>query len=184
MPGPTSPSSPCGWATNRSPPPRSTCKPTWHSNSKPSTGPRHPPASRAATNPPTSSSRSSKHCDYADIPAPRTPARQHRAARYRHNDSVGVMRQACLVPGDVLPPGVEVVLVAVGDHDPGETGEDPGVCHGVHAAGAQPEGGVLLGERAVDVLLLPGRPGPQRGLVEPGDRRGSDQGPDQPHHLR
>jgi hypothetical protein len=36
----------------------------------------------------------------------------------------------------------------------------------------------------VDVFLLPGRPGPQRGLVEPGDRRGGDQGADQPHHLR
>ena len=92
--------------------------------------------------------------------------------------------QARLVPGDVLPPGMEVVLVAVGDHDPGEAREDPGVRHGVQAAGAQPERGVLLGERAVDVLLLPGRPGPQRGLVEPGHRSGGDQGADQPHHVR
>jgi Phage integrase, N-terminal SAM-like domain/Phage integrase family len=38
-PGPTSPSSLFGSGTNRSPPPRSTCKPTWPSNSKPSTGP-------------------------------------------------------------------------------------------------------------------------------------------------
>jgi len=35
----------------------------------------------------------------------------------------------------------------------------------------------------VDVLLLPGRPGPQRGLVESGDGGGGDQGADQPDHL-
>src|SRR5205085_6533774 len=72
------------------------------------------------------------------------------------------VRQACLVPGDVLPPGAEVILVAVGNGHSGETGQDPGVFHGVQAAGPEPERGVLLGERAVDVLLLPGRPGPQR----------------------
>ena len=38
---------------------------------------------------------------------------------------------------------------------------------------------VLLGERAVDVLLLPGRPGPQRGLIEPHDPGGDEQGVDQ-----
>src|SRR5208283_3552377 len=81
---------------------------------------------------------------------------------------------ARLVPGDVLPPGVEIILVAVGDHDPGEARQDPGVFHGVQAAAAQPERGVLLGERAVDVLLLPGRPGPQCRLIEPRDRRGGD----------
>ena len=43
-------------------------------------------------------------------------------------------------------------------HDPGEAREIAGLGHGVQAAGAQPERGVLLGERAVDVLLLP-RPG-------------------------
>ena len=91
--------------------------------------------------------------------------------------------RARLVPGDVLPPGVEIILVTVGDHDPGEARQDPGVFHGVQAAGAQPEGGVPLGERAVDILLLPGRPGPQRRLIEPRDRRGGDQGADQPHHL-
>ena len=91
--------------------------------------------------------------------------------------------RARLVPGDVLPPGVEIILVAVRDHDPGEARQDPGVFHGVQAAGAQPEGGVPLGERAVDILLLPGRPGPQRRLIEPRDRRGGDQGADQPHHL-
>ena len=41
--------------------------------------------------------------------------------------------RARLVPRDVLPPGVEIILVAVGDHDPGETGEDPGLFHGVQA---------------------------------------------------
>ena len=46
------------------------------------------------------------------------------------------MRQARLVPGDVLPPGVKVVLVAVGDHDPCEIREDGGIGHGVQAAGA------------------------------------------------
>ena len=89
-----------------------------------------------------------------------------------------------LVPGHVLPPGIEVVLVAVGDHDPGEPRQDPGVLHRVQAAGTQPERRVQLGERAVDVLLLPGRPGPQRGLVEPRHGSGGDQGADQPHHLR
>src|SRR5205085_7209577 len=49
----TSPSSPCGSATNRSPPRRSTCKPTWRSSSKHSTGPRRPPPPTAATGPPT-----------------------------------------------------------------------------------------------------------------------------------
>jgi len=92
--------------------------------------------------------------------------------------------QTRLVPRDVLPPGVEVVLVAVGDHDPGEAGEDPGIGHGVQAAGAQPERRVQLGERAVHVLLLPGRPGPQRRLVEPRHSSGGDQGADQPHHVR
>src|SRR6266480_226198 len=76
-----------------------------------------------------------------------------------------------LVPGHVLPPGIEVVLVAVGDHDPGGPRQDPGVLHRVQAAGTQPERRVQLGERAVDVLLLPGRPGPQRGLVEAGHGR-------------
>src|SRR2546421_490991 len=56
------------------------------------------------------------------------------------------VRQARLVPGDVLPPGIEVVLVAVGDHDPGEARQDPGVLHRVQAPGTQPEGGVPLGE--------------------------------------
>jgi ABC transporter len=43
---------------------------------------------------------------------------------------------------------------------------------------------VQLSERAVDVLLLPGRPGPQRGLAEAGYGRGGDQGADQRHHVR
>src|SRR5258708_25096255 len=73
--------------------------------------------------------------------------------------------RACLVPGDVLPPGVEIILVAVGDHDPGEARQDPGVFHGVQAAGAQPEGGVLISELAVYVLLLPPRPAPPPGLT-------------------
>ncbi len=61
------PSSPCGSATDRSPPRRFTCKPTWPSSSKHSTGPRRPPPPQAATGLPTSSSRSSKPCDYADV---------------------------------------------------------------------------------------------------------------------
>ena len=88
---------------------------------------------------------------------------------------------AGLVAGDVLPCRVEVVAVPVGDRDAGEAGEDPEVLHGVQGAGAEVEQRVLLGERAVDVLLLPGRPGPQRGLVEPGDPGGDDQRLDQPH---
>ena len=93
------------------------------------------------------------------------------------------VRQARLVPGDVHPPGMKIVLVPVGDHDPGETGEDPGVGHGVQAPVAEPERGVPFGERAVDVLFLPGRPGPQRRLVEPGHGRRGDKGADQRHHL-
>jgi len=92
--------------------------------------------------------------------------------------------QARLVPGDVLPGLVEVVLVPVGDHDPGEAREDACVPHRLQAARAEPEGGVLLGERVMHILLLPGRAGPQRGLVEPGDCGGGDQGADQPHHVR
>jgi hypothetical protein len=80
------------------------------------------------------------------------------------------VRQARLVPGDVLPPGVEVVLVPVGDHDPGEVRQDPGVGHRLQAPGAEPECRILPGERAVHVFLLTGRAGAQRGLVEPGDR--------------
>jgi integrase len=49
-PGSTSPLSRYGLATNRSPQRRFT-KPTWHSSSKHSTGPPHPPASQAATSP-------------------------------------------------------------------------------------------------------------------------------------
>ena len=37
------------------------------------------------------------------------------------------------------PTGMKIVLVAVGDHDPGEIREDPGVLHRVQAPGAQPE---------------------------------------------
>ena len=74
--GTTSPSSRYGWATNRSPPPRSTFKPTWPSSSGRLTGPRHSPAPRAATNPPTSSLPSSRPCNYADTASPGTPARQ------------------------------------------------------------------------------------------------------------
>src|SRR5712691_1187625 len=91
--------------------------------------------------------------------------------------------QACLVPGEVLPGGAEVVLVPVRNGDAGEAGEDPGLLHRLQAAGAQVEGGVLPGERAEDVLLLPGRPGPQRRLVEPRHAGGGDQGADQPHHA-
>src|ERR1035441_3115188 len=65
--------------------------------------------------------------------------------------------EACLVPGEVLPGLAEVVPVPVRDHHAREIREDPGLPHRVQAAGAQVEGGVQLGERAVDVLLLPGR---------------------------
>ena len=37
------------------------------------------------------------------------------------------VRETRLVPGDVLPPGVEIILVPVGDHNPGEAGGS-GVC--------------------------------------------------------
>ena len=63
---------------NRSPQRRSTCTPTWRSRSEPSPGPRRPRSTPGRYRPPTSSSPSSKPCDYADIPAPRTPACQHR----------------------------------------------------------------------------------------------------------
>ena len=53
------------------------------------------------------------------------------------------VRKTRLVPGDVLPPGMKIVLVPVGDHDPGELREDAGVGHGVQAAGPEPEGGVV-----------------------------------------
>ena len=70
---------------------------------------------------------------------------------------------AGLMAGDVLPRGVEVVAVPVGDGDPREVREDPEVLHGFQGPGAEVEQGVLLGERAVDVFLLPG--GPARSVV-------------------
>jgi hypothetical protein len=70
-------------------------KPTWPSSSEPSTGPPRPQPRRAATSRPTSSSRSSKHCDYADT-GPVTAACQRFPALYRHNRGVGVMSHACL----------------------------------------------------------------------------------------
>jgi hypothetical protein len=51
------------------------------SSSKHSTGPRHPPPPPAATGLPTSSSRSSKPCDYADTVSPPTPASQRQRPR-------------------------------------------------------------------------------------------------------
>ena len=80
------------WMGHESPPPRSTCKPTWPSSSKPSTGPPRQEPSPAATSPLTSCWPSSKPCDYADIPDPVTPAHQRRNTRCRHNNGVGVMR--------------------------------------------------------------------------------------------
>jgi hypothetical protein len=51
-----------------------------------------PPASApAATGLPTSSSPSSKPCDYADILHPVTAAGLRRHTWYRHNDGVGLM---------------------------------------------------------------------------------------------
>jgi hypothetical protein len=49
-----------------------------------STGPPRPPAHPAATSPPTSSSRFSKPCDYADTLSLVTPD-QRRTPAYRHN---------------------------------------------------------------------------------------------------
>ena len=88
---------------------------------------------------------------------------------------------AGLVAGDVLPRRVEVVAVPVGDRDPGEIGEDPEIRHGLQRPGAEAEQGEPLGERAVHELLLPGRPGPQRGLIEPHDPGRDEQRLDQLH---
>jgi site-specific recombinase XerD len=62
----TPPSSPCGWATSRSPPPRPTSTPTSRSNSRPSPAPPPRAPHQAATNRRTRSSPSSKACDYVD----------------------------------------------------------------------------------------------------------------------
>ena len=70
-------------------------------------------------------------------------------------DQVG---QARLVPGQVLPAVMEVVDVPVGDGDAGEVRQDAEVAERFEGAGAQEQQRVLLGERAQDVLLLPGRP--------------------------
>ena len=56
--------------------------------------------------------------------------------------------------------------------------------HRVQAPRPEPERRVPFSEGAVDILLVPGRPGPQRRLVEPRHGSGGDQGPDQPHHVR
>ena len=82
-----------------------------------------------------------------------------------------------LVPGEGRPGLAPVAGVAVGDRDPGEGRQDSALLHGLDAAVAQVERGIQLGERAVDVLLLSRGAGTERGLVEPGDRRGRDQEP-------
>ena len=58
-------------------------------STRPDHAARQPP--RAATSRPTSSWPSSKPCDYADIAGPGHPRQPAPAARYRHNDGVGVM---------------------------------------------------------------------------------------------
>jgi hypothetical protein len=73
------------------------------------------------------------------------------------------MGGTCLVAGDVLPRGVEVVAVPVGDRDPREVSEDLEVLHAGQGPGAEVEQGVPLSECAVDELLLPG--GPDRSVV-------------------
>ena len=92
------------------------------------------------------------------------------------------VRQARLVPGDVLPSGVEVVLVPVRDLHAGEARQDPELAHGLQGPLPHEERRVLLGEGPVHVLLLPGGPGPQGGLIEPGHVRGGDQRLDQRDH--
>src|SRR5277367_4380127 len=49
------------------------------------------------------------------------------------------MGSAGLVPGEVLPGLAVVALVAVGNDDPGEGRQDPGLFHCLHAPGAEPE---------------------------------------------
>ena len=61
------------------------------------------------------------------------------------------------------PPAVEVVLVPR-DHDPAND-QDPGVLHGVQAAA--PAERRVPPVKAPRTYSLSGRPGPQRGLVEP-----------------
>ena len=87
-----------------------------------------------------------------------------------------VCGSAGLVAGDVLPCR-EVVAVRSVTRS-GEMARirspswSPATGHEVEQQGPS-------GERAVDELFLPGRPGPQRGLIEPDDLRGDNQRLDQ-----
>ena len=80
--------------------------------------------------------------------------------------------QAGLVPGEVLPAGVPVVDVPVGDDDAGEVRQDAEVAERFQGRGRP---GGAASSRSVNApstyFLVPARPGPQRGLIEPGDPR-------------
>jgi hypothetical protein len=82
--------------------------------------------------------------------------------------------------GDVLPTVMEVVLAPVGDHHPAEGGRMPNSRNEARVR-SQEEQRARLGDH---VLLGPGGPAAQRGLIEPGHERGGDQRLDQLHHIR
>jgi len=69
---------------------------------------------------------------------------------------------------DVLPPGVEVILVPVRRPRPAKPGRIP-ACPWCPGCGLPSQNAEYRSVNAPwNVLLLPGRPGPQRGLIEPG----------------
>jgi len=78
----------------------------------------------------------------------------------------------------------EVVRIPVRDHDAGERGQDPELAEGFQGAPSQEEQRVPLGDGGQHVLLGPGGPAPQRGLIESGHVGGGDQRLDQFDHIR
>ena len=83
------------------------------------------------------------------------------------------------MPGQLLPLGVVVVLVAVVHGDAGEAGQDREVPERVQVPPAQVEHAVVIGGGRQDVAFAPGRAGAQGRLVEPDDIRRRDQRLDQ-----
>src|SRR5947209_9014327 len=81
------------------------------------------------------------------------------------------MRCACLMPGQLRPGWVVVVLVAVMHRDPGEAGQDPELSERGQVPPTQVKGGVVLGRGRQDIALVPGRAYPQGRLSEPTHRR-------------
>ena len=156
-------------------PARTACQNSWASGSRMAAGMRGE-VLLAGRVPCAGSSRAA--------PAAPGPARRRRDRTRRSPRSPAAgRRQACLVPGDVLPPGIEVILVAVGNGHSGEPGQDPGVFHGVQAPGSEPNAEYSSVNAPWTYFFSPA--GPARSVVSsnPATGGGGDQGADQRDHA-